>query len=175
VPWLVLEISRNLDWLIFNYVFDSSLLTLLRCGTVSYVIKAIGVSLLVFGIIIFIQTWVELARAGNFFPLLTISRRHLGPEKLVTTGLYNQVRHPMFLAYAAMLTGLSLWFSSIFAVAWVVLLVVLIGITVLIDTEERELYLWFGEEYREYQKVTPVFFPRLFHTKSHPKFGEQGK
>jgi len=78
--------------------------------------------------------------------------------KLVTTGLYRFMRHPMYtfamlvlicspvmtmnLLYSIIIFALYFWIGSYF--------------------EERNLTKRFGEDYREYQKNVPRFIPRPF-------------
>lgn len=75
--------------------------------------------------------------------------------KLVTTGLYGYMRHPMYtfvilvmaaspvmttnLVYSILIFGIYFWVGSIF--------------------EERNLVKRFGDDYRAYQKKVPRFIP----------------
>ncbi len=78
--------------------------------------------------------------------------------RLVVTGLYRYVRHPI---YAAGLV--FIWLSPIMTMN---LLALYLGFSVYLVVgalvEERKLLVEFGETYREYQRKTPMLFPRLF-------------
>jgi protein-S-isoprenylcysteine O-methyltransferase Ste14 len=78
-------------------------------------------------------------------------------EKLVTSGFYRLMRHPIYT-----FSLVALWLSPI--MTWN-LLALFLGITayMLIGSwfEEQKLLRQFGEAYAEYQKKTPSFIPRL--------------
>jgi protein-S-isoprenylcysteine O-methyltransferase Ste14 len=78
-------------------------------------------------------------------------------SRLVTSGLYHWVRHPL---YAAGL--LFIWLTPVMSQNS---LVVIIAATVYILMgaffEERKLEREFGAAYREYKAVTPMLIPRL--------------
>lgn len=78
-------------------------------------------------------------------------------EKLVTSGFYRLMRHPIYT-----FSLVVLWLSPI--MTWN-LLALFLGITayMLIGSwfEEQKLLRQFGEAYAEYQKKTPAFIPRL--------------
>lgn len=78
-------------------------------------------------------------------------------EKLVTSGFYRLMRHPIYT-----FSLVTLWLSPI--MTWN-LLALFLGITayMLIGSwfEEQKLLRQFGEAYAEYHKKTPAFIPRL--------------
>ena len=77
-------------------------------------------------------------------------------EKLITTGLFRYLRHPIYT-----FTILFLWFSP--RMTWN-LLAFNIGITLYLiigsHFEEQKLHRQFGEEYARYASHTPRFIPR---------------
>jgi protein-S-isoprenylcysteine O-methyltransferase Ste14 len=79
------------------------------------------------------------------------------PEKLNVGGFYRFVRHPLYL--------FSLIFIWLFPLMTWNILAFNIGVTIylLIGSyfEERKLAKDFGQEYLDYQKRVPAFFPRL--------------
>jgi len=79
-------------------------------------------------------------------------------EKLVTSGFYRLMRHPIYT-----FSLVALWLSPI--MTWN-LLALFLGITayMLIGSwfEEQKLLRQFGEAYAEYQKKTPAFIPNIF-------------
>jgi protein-S-isoprenylcysteine O-methyltransferase Ste14 len=85
-------------------------------------------------------------------------RSTLGSGDLVTTGLYQYVRHPIYTC-----SLLAIWLVPL--LSWN-LLAMMIGLTVYIFVgiyfEERKLVAEFGEAYLAYRARTPVLLPRLF-------------
>lgn len=79
------------------------------------------------------------------------------PEKLVLTGLYRWVRHPLYTC-----TYLFLWLTPV--MTWN-LLALNLGVTIYmyIGTffEERKLVEQFGKDYEEYRAQTPRIIPGL--------------
>src|SRR5689334_15585404 len=77
--------------------------------------------------------------------------------KLVTSGLYGYVRHPLYTFSLAIL-----WFSPTVSVnSFVVYLALTIYVLIGIVFEERKLLREFGQEYAEYRAVTPMLIPGL--------------
>lgn len=78
-------------------------------------------------------------------------------EKLLTTGFYGMVRHPL---YTFIL--LSLWLSASVSINF---FMVYLGLTVYILVgiyfEERKLLREFGQAYADYRSVTPMLIPGL--------------
>lgn len=79
---------------------------------------------------------------------------------LVTTGLYSQVRHPMYAGLLSLLTGFSVWTDSVDRLLLVAFLWMILEVKS--NYEEgalRDAY----PEYTEYQKkVTSKFTPQVF-------------
>ena len=119
--------------------------------------------------------WAALMWAGQFlalvllaigvlqtgaFSFVGLSQLGSGGEdfgRLVTTGLYHYVRHPLYFAGLAFL-----WLSPSMTVNRLVATAaatayILIGAAV----EERKLQTLFGSAYREYAARTPMFIPFL--------------
>lgn len=80
-------------------------------------------------------------------------------EKLVTTGIYRYVRHPMyssllFLAWGALL-------KSVTASSVILAGVATLALVVTARTEEAENLARFGDEYRNYMQRSRLFVPFL--------------
>lgn len=77
------------------------------------------------------------------------------PPRLVLTGLYRWVRHPLYTA--------GLLFIWLMPVMTINLLALNVGLTIYLIIgaifEERKLVREFGEEYLQYRKVTPMLIP----------------
>lgn len=71
------------------------------------------------------------------------------PDELVTDGPYALSRHPMYLAWTAILLGIALFVRA----AWLVLLMPLLAVLVHREArrEEERLTRVFGVEYQAYQ------------------------
>lgn len=80
---------------------------------------------------------------------------------VVTTGPYKYVRHPMYIAFLTLGTGILLLTSNWF-LGGGLLLIFLIVIVVRTPIEEHALEKQYGDAYRAYKKRTGAMFPRLF-------------
>ncbi len=98
-----------------------------------------------------------------------IGLRQLGetdkPSRLTTSGLYRYVRHPLYAAGLAFIWLLPLMTTNILAVNIALTVYVIIGAVF----EERKLRSIFGQEYRDYAAVTPMFIPFLKGNKARQK------
>ncbi|OQX50910.1 hypothetical protein B5M47_02690 [candidate division CPR3 bacterium 4484_211] len=162
IPWLVLQVGYSLDWLIFEYFLKIDQWHCAPIPLAEQLLQFFGFTSTALGITILVKAWSDLAGEGKFFPLTIISREHLRPQKLVTTGIYSKVRHPMLLGYLTILAGLGILNHSLSTVFWLIPLAGYTAVRFLEDTEEKELTIWFGEEYRKYKKKVPALIPELF-------------
>jgi protein-S-isoprenylcysteine O-methyltransferase Ste14 len=80
-------------------------------------------------------------------------------HKLVTSGPYRWVRHPLYTVGSSMFVAFGMMADSWF----IALLGILAFIAMAIRTpkEEANLIEKFGDEYREYMKRTGMFFPKI--------------
>ncbi|MBW3635005.1 MAG: isoprenylcysteine carboxylmethyltransferase family protein [Armatimonadetes bacterium] len=107
----------------------------------------IGYAFVFLGLGLLAEGWREVYRA----------RRE---GRLASDGLYGMMRHPQY-------TGIFLAFFGEGVVHWptifsVALFPVVVGAYVLLARkEEQQAIEQFGEEYLEYQRRVPMFFPRL--------------
>jgi len=81
-------------------------------------------------------------------------------KNLVTSGPFSVVRHPSYWAHTAIITGM---FFVTGAIVVAIIAVIDFAITYFIITtlEDQELVKRFGNQYVEYQKRVPKFFPKL--------------
>lgn len=89
---------------------------------------------------------------------LAVSETHR-PDKVVTTGVYSRVRHPQYLAAIIAHIGFSVERSALDSLLLTPLVVTVIYL--ICRKEEVELVKEFEDEYLEYQKRVPMFFPGL--------------
>jgi protein-S-isoprenylcysteine O-methyltransferase Ste14 len=91
------------------------------------------------------------------------------PPRLVTTGPYAYVRNPMLSGVFVLLFGLGILFGSVCVIFIFTPLFILVNVWELKAIEEPELVKRLGDEYVEYRKRTPMFFPDFRITRMRPK------
>lgn len=79
-------------------------------------------------------------------------------HKVVKTGAYRWVRHPMYAAFIFCCAGSLLFFKSFL---FLILFALIPAAYVKAKGEERLLIEAFGEEYKRYHEATGMFFPRF--------------
>ncbi len=96
--------------------------------------------------------------AGKYLPPSTSAL--FENHKLITKGPFGIIRHPLYVSYILILTGLGL----ILLTHWLLIptLFVIIGIYPTAKAEEEILTDQFGEEYVEYKRKVGMLFPKLF-------------
>lgn len=108
-----------------------------------------GLPLVVAGLIMLAGGWREVYRAHR-------------QGRLATDGLYGVVRHPQYTGIFLALFGEGvLHWPTIFSLA--LYPVIVVSYVLLARSEERQMIRKFGEEYAEYQRRVPMFFPRWGH------------
>jgi protein-S-isoprenylcysteine O-methyltransferase Ste14 len=83
------------------------------------------------------------------------------PPRLVATGPYAYSRNPMVTGIFALLFGIGSWLGSISLFIVFTPLFIFINVWELKHIEEPELVKRLGQDYIEYRKSTPMFFPSL--------------
>lgn len=83
------------------------------------------------------------------------------PPQLVTTGPYAYVRNPMLTGVFALLFGIGVLLGSVSLLVIFTPLFILVNVWELKAIEEPELLKRLGQDYIEYRKRTPMFFPSL--------------
>jgi len=80
--------------------------------------------------------------------------------RLVTEGLYAQVRHPQYSGLFLIVFGEGVvhWPTIVSVAAFPV---IVLAYTLLARKEERQLVQKFGDAYRDYQSRVPMFIPRF--------------
>ena len=78
---------------------------------------------------------------------------------VIRKGVFNIIRHPMYLAEMLLYLGLLIFSTSLTAV---VVWIIAIGfLHYLSRYEEKMLVVRFGDEYRQYMKDVPMYIPRI--------------
>ena len=80
-------------------------------------------------------------------------------HRLAISGLYARVRHPQYIGFVLIMFGFLLQWPTLVTLAMFPILVFMYGR--LAKTEERDMLVQFGEEYRNYAQAVPGFIPRL--------------
>jgi protein-S-isoprenylcysteine O-methyltransferase Ste14 len=81
------------------------------------------------------------------------------PEtRLVTTGIRNRVRHPVYLAHFCEMLGWSI--GTGLAVCYALTMFAVFTGALMISKEDEELEARFGDQYRAYRQQVPAVIPR---------------
>ena len=78
-------------------------------------------------------------------------------HRLATTGPYKRVRHPRYMGFILIMTGLLFQWPTLLTLAMYPILVVTYVYLAL--REEREARVEFGDAYKRYAANTPGYFP----------------
>jgi protein-S-isoprenylcysteine O-methyltransferase Ste14 len=112
--------------------------------------------------------WVAISVGVAFllhaFALFALHRGTPAPvaptETLVVTGVYRFVRNPMYLAVLAIILGQALLFGSIWVVLYAVIALAAV-VAFVKGYEEPTLADTYGEQYLDYRRNVPGWWPRL--------------
>ncbi|MFX0152720.1 MAG: methyltransferase family protein [Candidatus Hodarchaeota archaeon] len=122
---------------------------------ITALISISGSVLLILGGILLLLGRIQLGEYGG--PKIIVEDKH----KLITTGLYQFIRHPMYLGFLLLFFGYSLAFGS-FVMTIVITFIFFLIFKNRMDIEERLLISEFGEEYLRYMGRTKRLFPILY-------------
>ncbi|MCK4478159.1 isoprenylcysteine carboxylmethyltransferase family protein [Candidatus Bathyarchaeota archaeon] len=81
------------------------------------------------------------------------------PPKVLDTGVYARVRHPMYLG--TLLTYLGFFLSTLSIISLGLWIIVFFLYDRMATYEENDLIRMFGDTYRNYQRKVPKWFPRI--------------
>ncbi|MCE9645144.1 MAG: isoprenylcysteine carboxylmethyltransferase family protein [Chloroflexi bacterium] len=114
----------------------------------------LGTTLILLAILVFWRGHADLGL--NWSPTLEIRTEH----KLITTGIYGVIRHPMYASQWLWVFAQSLllqnWIAGFFSIA-----VWMLFYFLRVQAEEKMMLDTFGEEYREYIKRTGAVLPKI--------------
>ncbi len=80
--------------------------------------------------------------------------------KLVTTGIYKHIRHPLYSSLLILTWGIFFKLPSLTGIALVSVTTAFLYATA--KTDEAECIQYFGNDYQEYMKRTKMFIPKVF-------------
>lgn len=100
--------------------------------------------------------WVLSNLAENVSETVLTKRQH----RLVTTGPYRWVRHPLYTVGIALFVSIGLMAANWFILLWAAVALIAIRVAV-IPREEAHLVQTFGDDYRRYRRRTGAMWPPL--------------
>jgi protein-S-isoprenylcysteine O-methyltransferase Ste14 len=105
-------------------------------------------------------TGIMLFFLGGLLVLFGWSKIYNAKDKLVADGVYKHVRHPQYLGILLATFGMIVFqFSPISLALWPVLVIIYYRLA---RKEEKNCEDKFGEEYRQYKRMVPMFIPFTF-------------
>lgn len=146
----VIWISSLIPILIIN----SSLLRFIFNENISY-FQDIWLWFLILGIIFVI---IGIRIASMAMKRYNVKVIDVKESKLIKTGIYSIIRHPVYLSWVLIFIGCSFAFDSFLAILFIPILILLLEFHCILE-EKYILIPNFGEEYLEYKKKIPF---RLF-------------
>jgi protein-S-isoprenylcysteine O-methyltransferase Ste14 len=114
----------------------------------------LGAFVLIGGLCLFWKSHTDLGR--NWSVSLDLYREH----KLVTSGVYRLIRHPMYASFFAMAIAQVLLLSN-WVAGWSALVATFVLYTVRKPHEEAMMIEGFGEEYHRYMRRSGSVLPRF--------------
>ena len=100
--------------------------------------------------------WLFSSIGSGITPTSATRKEH----KLVTSGPYRWVRHPLYTVGSSLFIAIGMmadnWFIAMLG------LLAFIGMAIRTPKEEANLVEKFGDEYRDYMKRTGRFFPKVY-------------
>ena len=119
------------------------------------IFRALGVSLILAGLVVMIQAFGRFVTEGFGTPLPAAP-----PTHLVVGGLYRWVRNPIYVAALAVILGQALLFGQLGPLVYAAILWVCMA-GVVRWREEPVLVRRFGADYDVYRRAVPAWWPRL--------------
>jgi len=121
---------------------------------IGHVAQAIGIALIVLGVIPAVATFVEFARAGGT-PVPGAMT-----ERLVVSGFTRSVRNPIYLGTLVVVVGEALLLGQVSLLAYAAV-VWLVAAAFVRLYEEPALARRFGPDYAAYRRAVPAWWPRV--------------
>ena len=153
---MIMNIFITLCFLnIFFYNWFKSVIPRILVFPIDLPVTLIGFCLVLLGNIMLFFAYRELG-ALWVYPIAGGKKA----KRIVDTGIYSKVRHPIYLSFNIFSIGFNLILLD-----WVLLFLYILGgmgLYMLSFDEERILISSFKDEYLEYMEKTGRFFPKLF-------------
>lgn len=114
-----------------------------------------------------VVSWILLI--SSFYPAIDgyiLLKRQGRPDsnfentsRLVKTGIYHYIRHPLYLSLFLLGTGILL--KNPASLQLILGIIITLALFLTAKVEEKEMIRKFGDEYRDYMKETKMFLPFL--------------
>lgn len=116
------------------------------------------------GLALFLLAVILARQAGRAIPFRTlVGLPELQPgvhsQPLLRSGIYGRTRNPVYLVHTLLILSAALIAS--YVSSWVLVAMDAVLLPVMILVEEQELRSRYGNEYSQYCREVPRFFPRL--------------
>jgi len=149
-------ITPLITWLpVVGLIYTSRLWILSYRFELPAVLQGIGWVVFILGI--FLQLWTLRILGGlRIIGLPEVSG--IVESRIIMSGPFSVIRHPTYASHTIMFAGVFL-LSGVIALGVITLLDIIIVNFIVIPLEDRELVERFGDEYRQYRKRVPAFFP----------------
>jgi protein-S-isoprenylcysteine O-methyltransferase Ste14 len=141
--------------LIFPYFEYKILMKQILPPPISIMVMVFGIGFLLVGGILLLVSRLQIGKYGG--PKISIEENH----RLITTGMYQHIRHPIYLGFLLLFFGYSSALGSIVTTIGITLILFLIFKSRM-EMEEDFLLVSFGEEYLTYLKRTKRLLPFLY-------------
>jgi protein-S-isoprenylcysteine O-methyltransferase Ste14 len=127
----------------------------MHLGFLSETIRMFGISLFIVGALL--SNWGRVVLGRNWRPAIVSEKMDSG-QRLVTSGPFSIIRHPIYGGMILMGLGFELSLLN-----WLFLAVICIIPLLYWQAKKEEMMLeQVFPEYRQYKKNTKMFFPRVF-------------
>jgi len=84
---------------------------------------------------------------------------HKAQNQIVTSGIYGYIRHPQYLGFLLLTSGMNIqWITLPTLLLWPAIVVLYYRLA---KEEDRKMEEKFGEEYQKYKNTVPMFIPRI--------------
>jgi len=125
------------------------------------VVALAGIFLYAIGAYVRFKSRLELKEKAKFDSLAATGKLQINKgHQLVKDGLYQHIRHPIYLGETLRNLGIVIVLTSVFGLFFVAVATILLLFR--IEIEERMLIETFGEDYREYRKNTRKIIPYVY-------------
>ena len=109
------------------------------------------------GVIVLLRSAKQISLSS--FLGIRLMKKTLQKPELVVSGMYSQVRHPLYVGLLGIFLGYFLVSGTVGALIHLGCLMVYLPSGIYF--EEKNLVVDYGDDYLKYQKEVPVFFPKF--------------
>ena len=124
-----------------------------------FLFRLIGVIIVIPGLLLLKESHKTLGKYWSSLINLKIHKNH----KLITSGVYEKIRHPIYSSQLLIFLGLAIIISN-----WFITLLIFVPLILVfiygIPREEKLMINKFGKSYKIYMKRTSRFFPKILKT-----------